>query len=70
MGRRHAGKVSGKNRAVKITREIRVTHTIHQKPWSPGRGPTFRFTTHWEAKNLATGRTILIKSAQRLRLSA
>jgi hypothetical protein len=58
VGNEYLAKVSGKLQRVRVTRER--THDQHA-------GPRGVRTTRWEAKNLKTGRTIVIKSAQRLR---
>ncbi len=61
VGQEYLAKVSG------TLQRVRVTRVYKRLVYSPSRFGNLRSVTHWDAKNLATGRTITIKSAQRLR---
>jgi len=65
VGAVYLARVSGTLQRVRITRKIETTARTYSSYCG---GPDqFRNVTRWEAKNLATGRAIIIKSAQRLR---
>jgi len=64
VGAVYLARVSGTLQRVKIARKIETTAYNYSRYSGEAE---YRNVTRWEAKNLATGRAILIKSAQRLR---
>jgi hypothetical protein len=63
VGETYLAKVSGRLQRVKVLREV----SSYREVGRYALGKHTRLSTEWDATNIATGRTIRIKSAQRLR---